>query len=399
MLRVTMAIRRLIAPCLLLVAACDGGAGSDVPTPVAAGATGASACLPDEGIIVVGGSPTQTTVVAQTAGRWRGAIHFPGSKQALAYLSPSNQLAVLWTDQTYGIDHAHFTRTSDGPEFDTVEGNSFETSEFTDWRPDVTSRILDVEGVYLVDRDQWGAGVSQLDLNTQTWRSLDSTLLDATSVAIKPADPSFMFVGPGEGGALCEYTRSVSANAWFPLTCHPEIPVAGGGDSPFTGPQAVALPKGDVVIVYLPARSPATLGATVVPNGNHDRPWLAPEITASPAIGLSFAAAATPSGGVIVGVVSALGEVSMLRYQPKHGWSKPILIDTIAGPTQQIAAAPGICGDDAVIAYATPGPEGNLRVARVREHAVATMTVATFTGDAPLRLSVATRQTAPVPDP
>jgi hypothetical protein len=401
--RITTVLCRFVSPWILVaVAACDGTSGTDGAGPAAIRRSGflpPAACLPEEAVIVVGGSPTQTTVAAESVGTWRAPIALPGSKQAIAYLSPADQLAVFWTDQAFGFDRAHFTRTSKGASFELIEGEAFETSDFTDWRPEETSRILDVHRAFLVDRDQWGSGVAQLDFDTMAWRSFDSTLLDATSVAIDPRDFSFMFAGRGDDGALCEHTRSVDANAWFPLQCRKDIPVAGGGDSPTTGPQAILFPNGDAAIVYLPAGKSSTIAATIVPDGNHDVAWLAPDAITSPAIGISFAAAGTASGDVIVGVVSVLGEVSMLRYSRDRGWSSPVFIDRIPSSAQHLAAATGVCGDDALIAYAAGGRDGELRVARVRGDAVEATTVARIAGDAPQRISIATRQTSPTPAP
>jgi hypothetical protein len=61
--------------------------------------------------------------------------------------------------------------------------------------------------------------------------------------------------------------------------------------------------------------------------------------------------------------------------------------------------APGICGDDALIAHAAGGSDGEIRVARLRGDAAETTTVARLTDDTPRQLSLATGPSLLSPSP
>jgi hypothetical protein len=403
----SISIRRLLAPTLLLagVAACttpiveppvSGGPGEAHATSSGGDGGGGpiapAMCLPAEAIIVAAITPKQTAVAVQSAGTWReDVMPLPAARQAVAFLDESNLLDVLWIDRTYGIDHTHVAKTR--------YGTSFEAHPVL-WHPEATTRILGVTDPYLVDRDDFGAGVSAYfnsELSNPLWA--DSTLLDATSFAVRSGGKSMLFVGPGADGALCEHSLSLANDIWGQQLCHPEIRVGSDGHAPVAGPLIVALPDDDVVAVYFPAGTSSTLGATVLHDKDYLGHWSAPVTTTSPAIALSFAAVATPTGEVIVGVVSLLGEVSAIRFSPRQGWSAPIAIDAGASPGQRLAVAGGICGDDALIAYAAGGSDGEVRVARVRGDLAETTTVARLTDDMPRELSIATRSSVQSPSP
>jgi hypothetical protein len=119
---------------------------------------------------------------------------------------------------------------------------------------------------------------------------------------------------------------------------------------------------------------------------------------------VTFAAAASANGGetgmVKVALISMYGEVSTADYRvfvdpeiPWGWWDGPDGIDAPAPVGGPIAVGTGICGDDALVAYAREIPEGphTTTVARVRGAAYATHDV--FSGWSPQGhgLSIATR--------
>lgn len=82
----------------------------------------------------------------------------------------------------------------------------------------------------------------------------------------------------------------------------------------------------------------------------------------------------------------------MIRFSPATGWGASIAVaaDVVIG--QELAAAPGICGDDALFAYASGSVDGTINVARVRGDAAATTTLVTLPGDPLSQITLATRQ-------
>jgi hypothetical protein len=394
----TASIRRFVAPSLLVagVAACSG----PIVDPPVSGGPGVdrgvgpegpiapAACVGAEAMLVAATTPKQTVVAVQIAGTWLGGLtRLPIARQAVAYLDLRNRLAVLWIDRTYAIEHTHSTATS--------QGTSFEAHDVFDWHPEATTRILGMTDPYLVDRDDSGAGVAFLLSSSAGIPWANSTLLDATSFAVREGiqsgGPSMLFVGPGAAGELCDHSIDLDDQIWRDPRCHPDILVASAEHAPVAGPLLVTLPNGDVVAVHFPAGTSSTLGATLLAEEAYLSAWTVPVLTTTPAIGLSFAAAATPGGEVIVGVISALGDLAALRFSPSHGWGAPMAIDTGVPPGQRISVATGICGDDALIAYAVGGSDGEIRVARVRGKLTEATTIARLAGDRPSALSLVTR--------
>jgi hypothetical protein len=85
------------------------------------------------------------------------------------------------------------------------------------------------------------------------------------------------------------------------------------------------------------------------------------------------------------------GLVSAVRYVPGAGWGVPFPIEQMSDPVAAISAAPGICGDDAMIAYVAGSLHADVRVARVRGGAAEARTVASFTQEIPRQISICTR--------
>ncbi len=104
-----------------------------------------------------------------------------------------------------------------------------------------------------------------------------------------------------------------------------------------------------------------------------------------------MAITATPAGDVIAAVPSTSGLVSAVRYVPGAGWGTPFAIEQMSAPVAAISAAPGICDDDAMIAYVAGSLHADVRVARVRGTAVEATTVASFKDEIPRQISITTR--------
>ncbi len=103
-------------------------------------------------------------------------------------------------------------------------------------------------------------------------------------------------------------------------------------------------------------------------------------------------AAATAAGEVFVATLGSTG-LAALRWSPASGWSGPILVDGAPSFGSDVDVAPGICGDDALIAYSAGDVE--VRVARVRGAGAEVRVVGTLAETSPRRVRVATRAAWP----
>jgi hypothetical protein len=368
-----------------------GSSGSPPATSVAsssgAGGAGAGAggadtvlgepdCQLDEGALVMATSSTSARIAVQYEGEWvtDGAVLPPAARIA-TYVDAYHQLGAFWIDPAGESSSAHFVTTFDGLDF--------EARDVTGWAPLPSAPLFAPGGGVLVGGVEAGTNVAFFDPDASDWHSfVEPISFAATSAAAAPAIDALMLVGIGSSHQLCYV--SLVAGAWQPIHCHPNIDVATGGEIPLTRPQVVALPDGDLVVIHYPSTN--ELAATTL----HDGTWSTPVSITSDAIGVAFAAAATPEGDVVAGLISTSGDVFALRYSRSSGWGEPVAVDGGALAQQQLAAAMGICGDDVLIAYAS-ATGGQIRVARVRGNAAGAFSVAELAGEQPDQLSIVTR--------
>lgn len=350
------------------------------------GSIGPLACLPGEAAIVVGTGYHHSALAVLSQGAWTGAPDVvPAATQTAAYVDVYNQLAVFWTEQSGGVDRAHFARTEDGA--------SFDTHEVQGWHPKSNTPLFRAGDSTLVGSVAQGTSVAYYDPDAMDWYAWQSTStpFTVTSAATLTTSGAVVLAGFGYEHDLCDVTLDAATTTWGAAKCHPEIHVWLGNEIPTMPPQLVALPSGDAVAVYF--TSYGDLTATVLQDGQ----WSSPVTTKLPDQSLSFAVTSTPAGDVIAGVVLTSGDLVALRFSPAAGWAAPIAVDTGASISLGFAAATGICGDDALFAYSAGESDGELRVARVRGDAAETTTIAKFVEDYPLSLSLATRRSTQSP--
>lgn len=345
------------------------------------GSIGPLTCLPGEGAIVAGIANHHSAVAVLSQRAWTGAQSIvPAAVETAAYVDVYHRLAVFWTEHKGGVDHAHFTHTTDGA--------AFATHEVQTWHPKSGSPLFRAGDGTLVGSVAQGTGLAYYHSDTMdfhAWQST-STPFPVTSAAMLTTPGSAVLVGFSYECELCDVTLDGATSTWGAAKCHPEIPVWLGNEIPSPPPQLVALPSGDAVAVYF--TSYIDLTAVVL----HDGQWSAPVTTKLPEQSLSFAVTSTPAGDVIAGVVLTSGDVAALRFSPAAGWAAPIAVDTGASIIQRPAAATGICGDDALFAYSAGELDGEVRVARVRGDAAETTKIAKLVEDVPFALSLATRR-------
>lgn len=344
-----------------------------------AGGMDSPACAPGEAAIVIAGASegSSSAVAVQSEGAWLPEKLIDGGPQTVAYVDVNHRLAVAWVGFSPTGSEAHFTSTSDGTDFD--------LHDIPAWHPYVSSPLFSVDPAVLVGRDDQGTSLAHYDSGAMSWAPWLSTPFVPSSGATVEAlgSKTTVLVGAGPNQELCDISLDLDSAAWGTVKCHPELPHVIGGELPL--PQVVALPNGDVVVVY--PTSSVELSAVVL----HQGQWSKPVPSSSSTAAASLAVTATPSGDVLAGVISTSGEVSSRRFSPGVGWSAPIQIDKNALATW-ISAAPGICGDDALFAYIMGAGGPAVRVARVRGDATETTPVAHLVESIPTGVSIATRR-------
>ena len=348
----------------------------------AAGGLPPLACALDEAAIV-GVSAGIGQVAVQKDGVWtEKELEVASAVHIATYEDVYGHLGVFWIDPNDGPNDAYFKVTSDGSSFDAYDVHGWAPSE---------SGPLQPIGVYaMLGADEQGqSSIAYFDPDAFDWYPYLVPLpIVASSVVPLQETGNLLAIGLGPANQLCD-AQSLG-DAWDTLHCRDDVTVATGGEIPVTRPRAVVLPNGDVVVVYSSAAGSA-LSATTL----HAGAWSAPVKVTSDAIGIEFAATATPKGDVIVGVVSTAGVVSALRYSPSAGWSAPIPVDSGALPDVPFGAAPGICGDDALLAYSVGFSQ--LRVARVRGDAAEAEAVGgELVERYPSQISITTRRHQPL---
>lgn len=354
-----------------------GGGSGSIPEAV---------CDAVERAIVIASSDARSAVAVYNEGTWHPALeNGPPAARLATFVDVYHQLGAYWIGTGDDADESHFLRT--------LDGSTVETYDAMGWAPLGSQPLFAAADFALVGRTAEGTVAAYFDPDAFDWYPWTPAIpFNATSGATTSEWNDPMVVGLGDAHELCD--RLIVGGQWTPLHCRADVIVATGGEIPVTRPQVVALPGGDSVVVFYQAAG-STLAATRY--YHKEGLWTAPEAITDSAIGIEFAAAAAPSGDVVVGVISTAGAVSALRFTVASGWSKPIAIDqgaVVTGEnTGSIAAAPGICGDDALIAYINGFT--TVRVARVRGQAFETHFVSEFVEEQATRVSIATRELGP----
>jgi hypothetical protein len=336
------------------------------------------ACAPGEGAIVAAMYSNDTMIAIDDAGTWNFEAFTVPKMPFVTYVDGYQHLGVLWFDGTATPEQAHFAVTDDG--------QSFETYDVHQWSPSISGGPMEaVANDVLFGRDSAPSALARFDEDQYDWIPYPggAVPLAGASSAAPLSGGEFLIVGLGPQTQLCDVT--LGSAGWGSLHCRDDVPVATGGEIPVTRPQAVTLPNGDMVVVYYQAAG-ATLAATTL----HQGVWSTPEPITSSVISISFVLTATPQGDVIVALPAESGGVNALRYTPGVGWGKPIPLIS-GGSAWEVAAAPGICGDDALIALGCESSEGNVMVARLRGDAVELDEVGAVPDDRVYQISLATR--------
>lgn len=339
-------------------------------------------CAPGEAAIVAAFGSGQSVIAVAHEGTWTAdALALPASTLVATYVDVYHQLGALWIDPS--TSKSHFATTADGKSFDLHDVNG--------WMPIANDPLAAVTNSVLLGVDAEGTRLAWFDPDAFDWDPyLGPTPIHATSAAPLGATGEILVVGLGPQNELCDV--ATSAGVWGDVHCREDIQVATaiGGEITIALPRAVALPNGDVVVVYHDDTS--DLGTTLAATTLHAGAWSTPERRSPAMVSIDLGAAATPAGDVLVG--SSVGDPKLLRYAPGAGWSAPISLDGMGGYSVQVAT--GICGDDALIAYSSGEPHDEVRVARVRGDVAETFAILDFEGDYARPLSISTRRPASV---
>ena len=350
--------------------ASGGGGGGGLPAPV---------CQMNEAAIVAA-IGEHGVVAFNQEGTWtENAYLIPAAAQVTTYEEAYHQLGVFWTETTQDSPQSHFATT--------WEGNGFELHDVHGWDPLSSSPLVTVAPSLLLGSTSEGSTLA-IFAGSSDWHPVSkggAPFVVTSAVALGGGSVSVFGVGVGPQHQLCDVDIYWLETGWMNLHCRDELKVFTGNEILVAPPRVVVLPSGDLVVVY--HESYTTIAATRLHAGS----WSAPESITLAGQSLDVAITATPGGDVIAAVPATSGLVSAVRYVPGVGWGTPLPIEQMSDPVAAISAAPGICGDDAMIAYVASSLHADVRVARVRGGAVEARTVASFTQGIPRQISLTTR--------
>ncbi|HVK63966.1 MAG TPA: hypothetical protein VM694_05815 [Polyangium sp.] len=348
-----------------------GSGGGGLPAPT---------CAPGEAAIVAAVGWQSGKVIVHHEGKWvTPSYPMQGADRMTTYVDVYGHLGVFWTETSTDSALSHFMVTSDGASFDLRDVHG--------WFPLVPSPVLTVGVSLLLGNAGEGSSLAHFDPDAYDWYPYPKLAPFALTSAVRTyTEGSVLGVGLGPQNVLCDaQVFWADGGGWTEPHCRDDVKVFMGNEIPVAPPQAVVLPNDDVVVVY--HETYARIAATRLHNGV----WSAPESIKLEIQSLEPAVTATPAGDVIVALPSTSGALSALRFVPGMGWGELVAIDKAASSTLSIGAAPGICGDDALIAYAGGGIDGEVRVARLRGDTAEVSTIGSFTEQVPNNIRITTR--------
>ncbi|NUP04530.1 MAG: hypothetical protein HOW73_00530 [Polyangiaceae bacterium] len=357
------------------------GGSTDVSTGGAAPNGLPLACEGGEGVLVAASSPTsEGVIVVANEGAWAAPHMLPPASQMAAYVDVYGALGIFWIGSIDDIDERRFVTTHDGRAF--IERDVF------GWEPSAYAPLYKAEWA-LVGSEEGLTSVAYFDPDAMDWYPLvEPTMFVPSSVAWDSVNGGVLLIH-GWLGELC--SQMFFETQWMDSQCDTTHPVATaiGGEISLPPPRAVTLPDGSIVaIYYAPSDSSLTLAAATWQFGA----W-SPAVT-TPDVGFVVATTATPGGDVLVASVSTDGNLFVQRLTPGVGFDAPVLVDS-GIDIYYAAAAPGVCGDDAVLAYTRGSVEGGeLRVARIRGELSETTQVASLPDQPAWAVDITTRPAA-----
>lgn len=353
-----------------------GGGGGDGGGGGGGAGLGPFACAATAGAIVAASSQGSTRAAVMSAGSWtEPTLTLPAAYRITSYVDVYQHLGVFWIGTDPDAPSAHFATTFDGTDTTMFDATS--------WSP-LSYGVLQPAGPFMVGSVEGGAQLAYMDADLFDWYPISggSDLL-ASSAANPPGTGDVFTVGV-ENETLCDQ-QFISFETWGAKQCHGDRPVVEywAGEVPVTPPQVIALPNGRVLAVHYTPQSSLALAVVERQDGG----WAPRADTTS--VSVAFAAAATPDSELLVFTALSDG-LHALRYSPsEQRWTADLVIDTGADFSQLVAAT-GVCGDDALVAYAT-GLDAEVRVVRVRGDQAETRSLFSFVESQPYQLSVATR--------
>ncbi|APR86489.1 Hypothetical protein A7982_11838 [Minicystis rosea] len=354
-----------------------GGAGTTSSSSSGTGGLPAPVCVAGEGAIVAAAG-TDGLIAVDIEGAWLASSHpIPATTAVATYENVHHQLGAFWIAWDQGVATSHFVATSDGKSFDERTAQSF--SPF--W-------VEKVGGPLLLGTTDKGSELAYFDPDAIDWFSLgDPAPLMLSAAARGGTVGTLLGVGVDPENRLCDTGIFWEENGnWTDPHCRDDVKVFYGGEISTDRPHATTLPNGDVAIVF--HKSFTEIALTML----HSGVWSTPESVTLPEQNLVLAITATPANEVVVAGPTGTGAVLAVRYVPGTGWGTPLVIDEQAQDLSSISAAPGICGDDALIAYYGGGDPMEVRVARLRGSTFEVSTVASLApGQVPANVSISTR--------
>lgn len=365
---------------------------SDVPVPgvVATTTVGELDCGENENALIVGSDDVQGFASFMRRNAFRPRVTLPRASRLVTFADPQGGLGVVFVERDGTYSQA---RTPNGEAFEIAPpadcGDTPRCFAPTANGPLVALGPDRVVGTVLVSGEVPRWTPAYFDSDAKTWVSSDTGVFAEVvgGLAAGSVGAESVLVYSNLDGHLVDSVGT--AGTWQSPHVHADITVSRDAEIQVTS-LAVGVTRNELTVFYRTVSNGAlALGALTRRGGA----WLAPVVTPFDATDsvIRFAVSGTPSGAFVVAGVRTSGKLELRRFE-KGAFSGPLLTgETDVAPEGEIAMAPGICGDDAWLAYGASG--GEVRAMRVRGNAISRPVTVVRSSGAPRpgRLSIITR--------
>ena len=330
-------------------------------TPTTPPVLGPSSCGKGDALVAV--ADDQHVVAAfQRSGTWTPSSTIAdGAAGVTTFEDAQGGLGVFYVSE----GGSGYRQTSDGVTFTPSLGNPT-CEDDRCFAPVADSALVSLSpftmlGTIRVDGEVPTWVIASFDPDGKNWTR--SATLDihepGLSVAATSTTSQQAIAWRGTDGRLVD--RIATNGVWADAHTHEDAMVLRGGEIPVTQ-VSLAADHDEIAAIYLTATaSSRALAATT----RHGETWSAPALLALPSAPLHFAATSTPTGDVVVAAIGGDGRLLVLRYARSTGWAQPLVIGNAdLSAEAAVAAAPGLCDDDALVAYTSES--GEVRTVRVR---------------------------------
>jgi hypothetical protein len=317
----------------------DGGPTADAPP---------AACANGESAFVVTGSFGAVHAWSGYHGAWREhSLSGEEPRTVAAYIDQYNHPSAYWIGQS-GYAFLDYL-DADGEPHGALGPQPFSSSQ----------GVVAVDGgPTLITRSGGALQTAYFDSDAMTFDHVQTTGGESTAIGELGAAASAgadVYIAEIEALDRRLSVRSLYAmSLWMSPQIFDDVIVSYDEANPFAPPAIVKLATFDLVVIAHVPQSSDALAAKAQVGGV----WQQAADTTDGA-GKSFAAAAHSNGdSVIVASVSRSGDLSILRYSARDGWTNLGVADTnVSDDAGELAIVADVCGDDALVTYIIGGME------------------------------------------